>query len=244
MKPLTQILLTFGVIVPANWLGDQLGLPFLLTMAVTFLALNYFYFAYNSRAMTALRPIPERGYDGRREVLERGESVLFNLGFRKMDEFYLKSISDVVVYAYEHRSEPVVLCTYHAGLTTFCDFITRFEGDVSLTTTSAGSAGAVRRPARRPAQIFKSLDHAQMFEEHRRGVAFLGRHGLRPAQLPLSSFRQFFVGSVKEFYDCGRRDRLFLLRFMFGFLTAAGQDYRKPLEEQYPAGLPREALAG
>lgn len=88
MKPLTQILLTFAVVVPADWLGDLLGLSFLLTMALMFLALNYSIFAYNSRAVTVLRPIPERGYGRRREVLERDESVLFNLGFRKTDEFY------------------------------------------------------------------------------------------------------------------------------------------------------------
>jgi len=229
---------------PVLWLGDWLGLPFFLTAAAGFIALNYLLFAYNSRAMRVLRPIPERGYDRRREALERDEHVLFNLGFRKLDEFYLKSVSDVVVYAYEHRSEPVILCAYHAGVKSFCDFVTKFEGDVSLLTTTAGTAGAVRRPARRLAQIFKNLDYAQMFEEHRRGVAFLERQGLRASELPATSFRQFFVDSVQEFYDCGRRDRLFLLRFMGGFLTAAGQSYRRPLEQQYPAGLPREALAG
>jgi hypothetical protein len=244
LKPLTQILLTFAVIIPADWLGYQLGLPFPLTMVLMFLALNYSIFAYNSRAMTVLRPIPERGYGRRREVLERDESVLFNLGFRKTDEFYVKSVSDVVVYAYEHRSEPVVLCAYHAGLATFWDFVTRFEGDVSLLTTTSGSAGAVKRPARRPAQILKNLDHAQMLEAHRGGVAFLERQGLRPTSIPPHAFRQFFVTSVNEFYDCRRSRRFFLLRFMFGFLTAAGQEYRKPLEQQYPTGLPREALAG
>ena len=244
MKPLAQFLLTMVVMAPAVWLGDWLGLPFFVTMLVAFVALNYFIFAYNSRAMQVLRPIPERGYDRRREALERDEAMLFNLGFCKTDEFYLKSLSDVVVYASEHRSEPVVLCAYHAGVKTFCDFVTKFEGDVSLLTTTSGSAGAVKRPARRHAQIFKNLDYTQMFEEHRRGVAFLGRQGLRPTKLPTSSFRQFFVASVKEFYDCGRGDRFFLLRFIVGFLTAAGQNYRKPLEQQYPAGLPRQALAG
>lgn len=230
--------------VPANWLGDLLGLPFLLTMLLMFFVLNYLIFIFNSRAMMVLRPIPERGYDRRREALERDEAMLFNLGFCKTDEFYVKSISDVVVYAYEHRSEPVMLCAYHSGVMTFRDFMTKFEGDVSLLTTSSGSAGAVKRPARRHAQIFKNLDYTQMFEEHRRGVAFLERQGLSPKKVPTSAFRQFFIEGVKEFYDRGRSDRLFLMRFIGGTLTAAGQNYKKPLEQQYPTGLPREVLAG
>ncbi len=164
MKPHVQFLLTLIVMAPVAALGDFLGLPYFVTALGFFLAANQFIFFYNSRAMLRLRPVPARGYERRREALERDESLLFNLGFVKTDEFYLKSIGDAVVYVYEHRSEPVVLCAYHAGVKKFCDFVTKFEGDVTLTTTSGGSAGAVKRPPRRLAQIFKNLDYAGMFE--------------------------------------------------------------------------------
>ena len=244
MKPHVQFLLTLAALAPATWLGEFLGLPLFVTMLVMFLAQTWLVFEYNTRAMLRPRPIPERGYDRRREALERDESLIFNLGFVKADEFYLKSISDAVVYVYEHRSEPVALWAYHAGVKSFCDFVTRFEGDVTLTTTSGSSAGTIRRPPRRLAQVYKDLDHRQMFEAHARAVAFASRHGLRPERIPAASLRESFVGSVKEFNERWRSDRLFLLRFLGGMATGAGQDYRKPLEKQYPSGLTPEALAG
>ncbi len=63
-------------------------------------------------------------------------------------------------------------------------------------------------------------------------------------RVPAHSFRDFFVGSVKEFYERGRGQRFFTLRFLGGLATAAGQNYKMPLEEQYPTGLTPEALAG
>lgn len=232
------------VLWPVYAVSDLLGLPFLLTSVVAFFAINRVMLAYNSRAMLRLLPIPERGYDGRRETLERDESRIFNLGFRKTDEFYVKSLGDIVIYVYEHRSEPVNLCVYHTGLKSHCDFITRFDGDVSLTTTSVSSgAGAVRRPANRLAQIFTEADYGAMFESHLNGVAFMARHSLRPAGLADTPFRQLFVKSVKEFNDHSRRDRLFLLKFVGGMATASAQRYKKPLEQQYPAGLTPEMLA-
>src|SRR6185369_13909319 len=101
------------VMIPVVRLADSAGVPFLVTLAVFFLVSNQLILLFNSRATQKLWPIPERGYGRRREELERDESVIFNMGFVKSDEFYLKTISDVVVYAYRHRSEPIDLFLYH-----------------------------------------------------------------------------------------------------------------------------------
>ncbi|HEX6184874.1 MAG TPA: hypothetical protein VFZ44_13395 [Pyrinomonadaceae bacterium] len=244
MKPHYFYLLIFVALWPVYALSDLLGLPTLLMSVVIFFAFNWGVKVFNARAMLRLLPIPKRGYDRRREALERDESQLFNLGFRKTDEFYLKSLSDVVVYVYEHGSEPVRLCVYHTGLKSYCDFITKFDGDVSLTTTVAASAGAVKRPPHRLAQIFTDMDYGAMFESHQSGVAFMMRHSLRPLGLSAVPFREFFEKSIREYNDFSRRERFFLLKFVGGMATASAQRYKKPLEQQYPSGLTPKMLAG
>ena len=244
MKPYVQFLLTLVVIFPVVMLADAIGVPFFVTVAAFFLASNQLIFLFNSRASLKLWPIPERGYDSRREALEVDESLLFNLGFQKADEFYLKTIGDAVVYAYKHRSEPVELYLYHLGISRACDFITRFEGDITLTTATAKSAGALKRPPKRLLQIFPGEGYGALLENHRRAVAFLTQHGIATTNLSPSSLRERFVNSMQEFYSRGRSERFFLLRFLGGLVTASGQNYRRPLEAQYPSGLTLDVLAG
>ena len=244
MKPYVHFVLTLAVMFPVVRLADSAGVPFLVTLAVFFLASNQLTLLFNSRATRKLWPIPERGYDRRREELERDENVIFNLGFVKLDEFYLKTISDVVVYAYRHRSEPVDLYLYHLGVKRTCDFITRFEGDITLTTTTTKSAGAVKRLPRRLLQIFTGESYDALLERHRRAAAFLSHHGIAAVELPVANFRERFLKSMREFYDCGKSQRFFLLRFFGGLASSAGQNYRRPLEQQYPSGLTLDVLTG
>jgi hypothetical protein len=244
MKPYVQFLLTLVVMIPVVTLGDVVGVPFFITVVIFFCASNQLMFLFNSRASRKLWPIPERGYDRRREAMEADEHLIFNLGFQKVDEFYLKTISDAVVYVYKHRSEPVELCLYHLGINRACDFITRFEGDITVTTATAKSAGAVKRPPRRLLQIVPGESYDTLLEKHRSAIAFLCNHGISPVNPPASAFRALFVNSMQEFYNRGRSERFFLLRFFGGLLTASGQNYRLPLERQYPSGLTLDVLTG
>jgi hypothetical protein len=244
MKPYVQFLLTLAVMFPVVTLADLAGVPFLVTIAVLFLASNQLIFLFNARASRQLRPIPARGYDRRREDLERDEHLIFNLGFQKADEFYMRTISDAVVYAYRHRSDPVELCLYHLGIKRACDFVTRFEGDITLTTTTSKAAGAVRRPPRRLLQSFPGEGYGELLERHRRAVAFLGQHGIRVVEPHAPTFRARFVSAVQEFYDRGKGDKFFVMRFIGGVASAAGQNYRRPLEQQYPSGLTLDVLTG
>ena len=244
MKPHVQFLLTSAVIAAAVWLGTLVGVPFLVTMVLMFFVVNQALFAFNSRAMLEPRPIPARGYEKRREALERDGREAAGLGFRKIDEFYLRTVSDAVLYVYKHESEPVFLCTYHLGVKSFCDFVTKFEDDITLTTTSGSGAGATRRPPRRLAQIFDNLGLGAMFAAHMRASAFMAQHSIRALDVPASEFRGFFVSSVKEFYARGREERFFLLKFLGGMATSAASRYKMPLEKQYPAGLTADVLTG
>jgi hypothetical protein len=88
------------------------------------------------------------------------------LAFAALAAFYVYIYLRVVFRFPGVMDTRLLFSAHRAGLMTFCDFVTKFGGDVSLLTTSSGSAGAVKRPPRRHAQIFKNLDYTQMFEEH------------------------------------------------------------------------------
>lgn len=244
MKPYVHFVLTLVVMIPVVRLADWAGVPFFVTLAVFFLASNQLILLFNSRATRKLWPIPERGYDRRREELERDESVIFNMGFVKSDEFYLKTISDVVVYTYKHRSEPVDLYLYHLGVKRSCDFISRFEGDITLTTTTTKSAGAVKRLPRRLLQIFHGESYGALLQRHRRAVGFITYHGIAAVEQPAADLRARILKSMREFYECGKSQRFFLLRFLGGVASSSGQSYRRPLEQQYPSGLALDVLTG
>jgi hypothetical protein len=223
MKPYVHFLLTLVVIVPVVRLAEAAGVPFFVTLVAFLLVSNKLIFLFNSRATRNLWPIPERGYGRRREELERDENMVFDLGFVKMDEFYLKTVSDVVVYAYKHRSEPVELYLYHLGVKRTCDFVTRFEGDITLTTTTTKAAGALKRPPKRLLQIFLGENYDALLERHRRAGAFLTQHGLSAVEQPASAFRARFVESMREFYERGKSERFFLFRFFGGWRRRRGR---------------------
>ena len=244
MKPHAQFVLSGLLTLAAVWLGSLAGVPMLVTLVVMFFVINQSLMAFNARAMLVPRPIPARGYEGRREGLGRDEREILRLGFRKTDEFYLRTISDAVIYVYRHETEPVVLCTYHLGLKTFCDFVTKFEDDITLTTTSGSGVGTTRRPARRLAQVFGNLGYGAMYAAHARASAFIAQHSIRTADVPAAAFREFFVASVKEYNAHAREERFFLMKFVGGMATSAGKRYRMPLERQFPAGLTADLLTG
>ena len=239
-----QFLLSGAVIAAAVWLGSLAGVPMLVTMLVMFFVINQSLMSFNARAMLVPLPIPARGYEGRREALGCDEREIFGLGFRKTDEFYLRTLSDIVVYAYKHETEPVFLCVYHIGLKTFCDFVSKFEEDITLTTTSASGVGTTGRPARRLAQVFGGLGYGAMFAAHVRASAFIAQHSIRKADVPAAAFRDFFVASVREYNAHAREQRFFVLKFAVGMAASAGKRYRMPLERQFPAGLPADVLTG
>ena len=244
MKPHVYILLTLVVMASATSLADSAGVPLIVSVVVLIFGGNRLVFLFNSRASRKLWPIPERGYDRRRGELGRDEHDIFRLGFVKTDEFYLKTISDVVVYVYKHRAEPVELYLYHLGVSRGCDFVTRFEGDITLTTATAKSAGALKRPPKRLLQIFPGENYDALLGAHRRAVAFIGHHGLAAVEQPASALRALFVKSMQEFHERGRSERFFLVRFAGGLASSSGQNYRKLLEQQYPSGLTLDVLTG
>jgi len=209
---------------------EAAGLPFVFVAALMFVVPNYVAYHYNARRCEQTWPIPECGYERRREDIERDEHMIFNLGFDRVDEFHQKASSNYIAYCYKHTAESVFLIVYHFGVTKGCDFITFFrESDATLTTSPLKSGGMMPRPPQRFLQLFPDASYAELFDEHRRSLAFLRGRGLTPLDHPAASFRGHVVRFLREFYDAGVS---VYFKLPYWFLMDRAARYCKPLEEQ------------
>lgn len=221
--------LAFGL--PVAWLAEVAGVPFFFVAAVVFVVPNYLFLRYNARVADRVVPIPARGYERRREEIERDEHAVFNLGFARIDEFCQKTTSDYIAYSYKHHTEPVFLCLYHFGVKRGCDFVTYFADDVTLTTASTRVGGYTPRPPDWLLQIHTDASYEEMFTRHRRAVAFLRGRGHTTVDHPAASFRGLLLRALREYYEQPGASFLFL-KLAYGFLTGRAAKFCAPLEEQ------------
>src|SRR5687768_14750555 len=86
----------------------------MILLALTVLGYVQIYAAnrFSFRDSLELQPVPETGYEKRILWLDKNQRELADLGFTKTDEFYARTASDVVTYAYRHERYPITLLDY------------------------------------------------------------------------------------------------------------------------------------
>jgi hypothetical protein len=168
--------------------------------------------------------------------LEKAEAEIFQLGFHRIDRFYLEMSNDVITFVYKHADEPAYLCLYHFGKKQVCDIITFFDDDLSLTTCSDIGGGMTPRPANRLLQILEQASYSQLFDLHISGVEFLKRRGAVTVDVPVLSFRDSFMTSLKEFAGAARSTFLWPVKHIYWTATSRGRKHAGSIQEQHDRG--------
>lgn len=215
------------------WMILVIALPFLTVILVIVSVL------YNFRESLEMQAVPRHGYSPRINDLDREARQVEALGFRKFDQFYLKTIPDSVTYVFKHESEPYLLCIYHLGQKYFCDVLTRFENDYHLTTSDSVDAGMAPRPKKSLLQIFSNQSYTVLVQRHRESLAYIEKSGIRVHDIAEMDFRRYFMLSYRKHADYTKRLFLWPVALIIRTLTKPGRVFSRTIIEQFPQGIPR-----
>ncbi len=237
MKNWVWIAVTFAV---TYVILSVFKIPFVLFlivgMPVLLIIFTYASFTYSFRASLKPEPIPQKGYESRRNELEKEAASVVSLGFNKFDEFYLKMIPDSITYAFKQNPGPVYLCIYHLGAKKACDFVSFFENDIALTTAGRVDSGMAPRPAKRLLQIFENAPYQVLLQKHIEAQDFIKSKGIKQIDIR-EPFRNRFMWSLREFRRGVTQYSFWPLRLIYWTLAKRGKKYLKSIEEQHRAGM-------
>jgi hypothetical protein len=192
---------------------------------------------FSFRNSLEFQPIPETGYEKRIVVLSLNEQILGNLGFRKTDEFYLQTSTDIIFFVYRHEQYPITFCDYHfGGDKQFSDLITKFDNEYSLTTSNSKYGGVIKREKENLLQNFESRPFHELLNQHMQAGKFLCEQNLRVKNLQSENFRQWFMDGFKKEGKKLRKPYM-PLKIMYGMATNYRQRYAKPIEQQFLAKM-------
>lgn len=237
MKPSTFKILSFVFSFTGAFAIFFLGLP-LWTFFLFIPALVYTQLlvsnSYTFRQNLSIEPIPETGYEKRIHDLETSQPLLSELGFVKFDEFYLRLSNDSIAFAYQHQSLPIIALEYHFEHLKSIDFNTRFQDEISLTTTSLEQTQLLERSDKKLFQSFPELNFRQLFEKHIEAIEFMRAQGFEPVGKDLRNFRQKLLDNFREI---GEKYKGFLSPFkvLYVYFSANKYEYRKTIQEQFLA---------
>ncbi len=214
-----------------------LDLPFLVAMALVWpvILVTFIYgsFRYSYRPSLTPQPI-DTGRDAARvQGLNREAPAIEAIGFRLTDAFYLKTIPDVLTYAFVHETHPVVLCLYHFGPKMATDIVSWFAGDTTLTTCSRIEGGMSPRPAKHLLQIRPDASYQTLFDSHILGLDYLASRGLEEIAPP-GQPRDLLMKSLREYEQYIRSMLLWPLRLLWWTVTKHGKRYATLIEQQSP----------
>ena len=216
---------------------NYLGIPFwahALSIPVLVYLMIFATNLYSFRIALDFEKIPAKGYGSRIVDLKQHETNLFGLGFKKFDEFYWRTATDAIVYAYTNDTRTVVLCDYHLGAVTFCDLVTNFEGGFSLTTSNTSSAGNIPRSNKKMLQIFHGAVFSEALRNHLIAVEFLKQKGFQVRHWKIHNFRMRFAKA----YLSERENTIGLLspiKLLYWMATNYKIRYMKPIQQQFLA---------
>jgi hypothetical protein len=219
-------------VIPA-WVFFVIILPLLIVGLVIVL------FYYNFRESLQITNVPQYGYAPRLRDLDKIATYVEPLGFRKIDQFYLKAIPDSVTYVFKHEKEPFYFCVYHLGPKHACDIITRFENDYYLTTANTVDAGMTPRPPKSFLQIFANQPYQTMLSYHMESYRYISENGIRVFDISEGEFRYYFMKSYREHAAYMKKLFLWPVALIIRTITRPGKVYCRTIKEQYPNGIPR-----
>lgn len=192
---------------------------------------------FSFRDSLEFQPVPETGYEKRLVVLSLNEQLLGNFGFRKTDEFYLRTSNDLVAFVYRHEQYPITFCDYHlGGDKQWSDLITKFDNDYSLTTSNSKYGGVIKRQKGNLLQNFESRHFQELLAQHLEAGKFLCEQDLQIKNLQSQNFRQWFMEGFKKEGKEIRKPHM-PLKIMYGMMTNYKQRYAKPIQQQFLAKM-------
>lgn len=215
-----------------NVLNIPLWAFLLIASPILVFGLTYFSFIYSFRDTLEPQQIPEKGYENRLAELDRDYPRINYMQFERIDAFYLKIIPDTVVFIYKHRFEPIFLCDYHLGSQRSFDFITYFENDIGLTTTTSVSGGLSPRPAGEFLQVVEGHPMEVLLNEHTKGVYYLKYQGVNSIDIPIHIYRQKFMEDLFKSAKSMRSYSMWPMRLVYWTIVKRGKIHKRPIEEQ------------
>jgi len=223
-----------------------LKIPFwaflLIAVPILIIVLIYGSFQYSFRESLAIQSVPEHGYKSRTNDLERESRLIELQGFYKIDQFYLRMIPDSITFVFKHTKEPVYFCIYHFGKKHTCDFVTRFENEYYLTTSSSVDAGMTPRPEKALLQIFPSTPYETLFQKHLKSRDYIFQNGISTFDIQEGEFRFYFMKSIKEQADHIRKSLFWPLMLLIRTISQYGRKFCSSIKEQYPQGFSKIGL--
>ena len=193
-------------------------------------------FTYSFRKSLQIKQVPKSGYDKRIKDLNVDARVLENIGFDKVDEFYLKMIPDIVTYVFKHQDDSVYFCLYHFGTKKICDISSWYHNDYTLTTCKIIEGGTTPRRAKSLLQIITKVSYKELLEIHRKAHMFLLGRGLKNFDIPKQEFRQYFLKSIHDQTEYVRKYPFWPVLLIFWTMIRRGRVYCKEIETQYKEG--------
>lgn len=176
------------------------GLPwwliFLFVPVLTYVQI-YLTFQASGRESLVFEPIPDTGYEKRLKALDTNEAIFSQFGFRKFDEFHLRTIPDLICYVYHHEQYPILAQHMHADALEAIAFETKFENGASLETSNSKNAGLITLEKTKMLQAFPGRSFDEILHKHFESVNYLRQNGYMPKPLSLPLFRQELMDELK-----------------------------------------------
>jgi hypothetical protein len=226
-----------ALLVAASLLGLVWGLPFwYFVLLIPTAAYGQLYAAnqYMFRKSIDFEQIPAGKFNRQLAQLEENQQKLAELGFVKFDQFLFRTSTDIIIYIYQHQTEPIYLCNYHFGQFEFADLITNFEDDFTLTTANAKNAGIVPRSDEKMLQVFDGRPIEELAYYHHQSIQFLESQGFTTEPTEPEAFRHFFL---KSYFETGKKLKGFTApaKLIYWLLSGVNKRYGKTIQQQYLA---------
>ena len=232
-----NLLVGFTVVALHFFFQVPFWIVFLVLIPIAVMAMVTWSAIYNFREDLQFEPVDREKYESRVRELEKDAVKLKEMGFEKIDEFYMKLNPDNITYIFKHNEYPVYFCVYQMGPKRVGDVVTIFTNDCGLTTGSLFDAGCIPRGEKEFLQIFENQPYERLFDEHLTSLSFLREKNLNPRELSASQFREEFMKSLKDTGDRIKSYPVWPFLLLFWVVSAHGRRYEGSIKSQLEKGL-------
>ena len=231
-----NLLIGFAIVSLHFFLNVPFWMLLMIFVPTSIIGMIIYSSMYNFRKDLQFEPVDRVKFDERTRQLETDTCKVLNLGFNKIDEFYLQLIPDSITYVFKHVSEPVYMNLYHMGPKIVPDVITLFENGYYLTTGATPDAGNIPRENKEFLQIFENLSYENLYEEHRKSVEFLKSKNLNTREVSQPEFRDEFMKSLRVTGERIMSYPAWPLLLLFWVVTVRGKIHKMSIEKQVESG--------
>ena len=213
-----------------------------LSIAAPLLVVGFTYGSFKYSFRKGLRAeMPGIRYNSRIIDLDTEKKKAEQLGFEKIDFFYLRMIPDSVTYVLKHREQSIYLLIYHLGTKRSFDLFTRFSNGYTLTSCDNLDGGMSPRPAKYLMQILPQATYTELFDWHSKTLEFLKEKGFKTYDLAKEEFRLYFIKSLHEYARFISKYPFWPILLIYWTITKRGRAYCRSVQEQ--AALNRISLS-